>query len=193
MTSPNDRAVSRRTRLGLVGLAVVLTLGVAAACTDDGSDVSSGSASGSGSGSGSASGSTADAECEAVGDDLTPDTEVAVTLEEFSVTADPDEVAAGNIELEATNDGTEAHELVVVKGAPGDIELGDAGVDEDALGDDALLGEIEPFPADSSCNGTFALEAGEYTLLCNIVEQEEDGTVVSHVAEGMITPFTVTG
>ena len=38
---------------------------------------------------------------------------------------------------------------------------------------------------------TLDLEAGDYVLLCNIVEEEEDGEVESHFAEGMHTTFTV--
>jgi len=34
------------------------------------------------------------------------------------------------------------------------------------------------------------LDAGNYVLICNIVE-EEDGETVSHYQEGMRTPFTV--
>lgn len=193
MSSPEILStVNRTTRLGVAGLAVLLTLGLAGACTDDGAGVRSGG-SASGSGSGSGSGSTASAECSPVGEDLTADADVTVTLDEFSVTADPDEVAAGNIEFDATNAGTEAHEMLVVKGTPGGLEIVDGRVDEEALGDDAFIGEIAPFPADSTCAGTFALDAGDYTLLCNILEEEDDGTVVSHVEEGMITPFTVTG
>lgn len=182
-----------RFALATVALASALVL-AGAACTDDGGGVrDSGSASASGSGSGSsASGSTTDATCEPVGEDLDVDTTVEVALDEFSITADPDEVAAGNIAFDAANDGTEPHEMLVVKGTPDSLEIVDGRVDEEALGDDAFLGEIPPFPADSSCTGTFALDAGDYTLLCNILETEDDGTVVSHVDEGMITGFTVT-
>lgn len=86
--------------LATVAACAALLVGLGAACTDDGGGVrdgGSGSASGSGSGAGSGSGSTAEAACEPVGEDLDPDTEVAVTLDEFSITADPDEVAAGNV------------------------------------------------------------------------------------------------
>lgn len=179
--------------LATVAACTALLVGLGAACTDDGGGVrNGGSGSASGSGSGTSSGSTADASCETVGGDLEPDAEVAVSLDEFSVTADPDAVAAGNIEFDATNDGSEPHEMLVVKGTPDSLEIVDGRVDEEALGDDAFIGEIAPFPAGESCTGTFALDAGDYTLLCNILE-EEDGTTVSHVEEGMITGFTVTG
>ena len=185
------RTRSPRFAFATLALASALVL-AGAACTDDGGGVrDGGSASGSGSGS-SAGGSATDATCDPVGEDLDVDTTVEVALDEFSITADPDEVAAGNVEFEATNDGTEPHEMLVVKGTPDSLEIVDGRVDEEALGDDAFLGEIPPFPAESSCAGTFALDAGDYTLLCNILETEDDGTVVSHVEEGMITGFTVT-
>lgn len=183
--------VARSARLAIAAvLAAVLVLAVG--CTDDGGGVrDGGSASGSGSGSGSGS-STSDASCEPVGEDKEVDTTVEVALAEFSITSDPDEAAAGNVEFEATNNGSEPHEMLVVKGTPDSLEIVDGRVDEEALGEDAFLGEIPPFPAESSCAGTFALDAGDYTLLCNILETEDDGTVVSHVEEGMITGFTVT-
>ena len=179
--------------LATAAACTALLVGLGAACTDDGGGVrDGGSGSASGSGSGSGSGSTTDATCETVGADLDPDTEVAVALDEFTLTADPEEAAAGNVVFDATNEGTEPHELVVVKGTPGS-EIVDGRVDEEALdAADAFVGEIAPFPADETCAGTFALEAGDYTLLCNIVE-EEDGTTISHLEEGMITGFTVTG
>jgi hypothetical protein len=50
---------------------------------------------------------------------------------------------------------------------------------------------VEPFPSDSDCAGVFALEAGDYVVFCNIVE-EMDGETESHFAEGMHTTFKVT-
>lgn len=190
----------RSTRLASLPLALVLALGLlGAACTDDGGDVrSSGSGSGSGSGAsasaaGSGSGSTAEAECVPVGEDLEADTEVDVTLDEFSIVADPAEAPAGATSFVAKNDGEEPHELVVVKATADDLEIVDGQVDEEALPDGAFIGEVEPFPGGTSCTGTFELTEGDYTLFCNIVETAEDGTVESHVEEGMITGFTVTG
>ncbi len=189
----------RTTRLVSLPFALVLALGLlGAACTDDGGDVrSSGSGSGSGSGAsasaaGSGSGSTAEAECVPVGADLEAETEVDVTLDEFSIVADPAEAPAGAISFVAKNDGEEPHELVVVQATEDELELVAGQVDEEALPDGALIGEIEPFPGGTSCTGTFELTEGDYTLFCNIVETAEDGTVESHVEEGMITSFSVT-
>jgi hypothetical protein len=68
----------------------------------------------------------------------------------------------------------------------------DGALDEAGLPDGALIGEIEPFPAGESCDGVFDLPAAEYVLVCNITEVESDGTVESHLEQGMLTTFTVT-
>jgi hypothetical protein len=169
-------------------LVLALLLPLAAACSDDdGGDVTaSGSASGSGSGSGAVS-----EDCR-IEDGTTSerDAEVHVTLKEWAITLDEDSVEAGNIEFHAKNEGEEDHELVIIKGAkPGDLTIGDEGLDEEALPEGAeVLGEIEGFGPGKECAGTFELAADDYTLICNIADSEM-GHV--HVKLGMITPFTV--
>jgi hypothetical protein len=206
-TAPRTRALRRPARAALA-LAAVLALGVGvAACgdDDDGADVrssgpgaSGGSASASGSGSasapasGSGSGSGVASECEAVDGTngvADADTTVAVTLDEFSIVADPGTAPAGAIGFSAENAGAEDHELVIARGVPSDITVVDGAPDEAALGD-ALVGELEAFDEGKTCEGSFELTAGDYVLFCALVE-EEDGTVESHFEEGMVTTFTV--
>ncbi|MBM3674287.1 MAG: hypothetical protein FJW88_04915 [Actinobacteria bacterium] len=154
---------------------------------DDGSSSASGSASGSASASGTA-------ECEPVGDIQEADTRVDVRLDEWVVDLGVPAALAGKIGFVNENIGEEPHELVVVDGVtPTDLPLDDDGaLDEAALPDGALVGEVEAFPAGQTCDGVFELDPGEYTLLCNIVETEESGEVESHLKEGMVTTFTVT-
>ena len=188
----------------------------AAACgsDDDGAAVrnvgeeSSGSASGSGSGSASgshasgseasgseasgshASGSMASGECEVEdGIEATDAEQVAVTLDEWGVGPESDQVTPGAVTFAAENIGEDEHELVVVKAADADsLPTDDDGaVDLEALGED-VIGEIEAFPGGDTCEGTFELTAGDYVLLCNLVHDDE-----VHFAEGMHAPFTVTG
>jgi hypothetical protein len=181
-------------------LCTALALGLAACGDDDGGEVrsegessasASGSgASGSGSGSAPASGSEPAPVCEPFGDKADADTTVNVTLTEFAYELDKDSVPAGTIHFALDNKGAEPHEFAVVKGT--DIPTKDDGsLDEENLADGALIGEVEPFPT-GTCDGTFELAAGEYTLLCDVVEEEEDGTIESHLNEGMKIAFTVT-
>jgi hypothetical protein len=190
---------NRTARLAAPGVALLLLL---AGCgADDGTGVrnaDSGNASGSGSASGSATGGgTASgpevAACKPVGDAGKADTKVAVRLAEWSVAPVPASVKPGTITFEASNVGADAHELVVVRADdPAALpRAGDGTVDETKLPAGAFVGEVEPFPAKQSCQGTFTLAAGRYALFCNILETEADGTKENHYANGMRTSFQV--
>lgn len=171
---------------------VVGALALAACGGDDGAEVRNlNGDSGSSSASGSASGT---AECEPVGDIAGATTRVGVRLDEWVVDVGAPSAPAGTIGFVNENVGKEPHELVIVNGVtPTDLPLADDGaLDEAALPEGALIGEVEAFPAGQTCDGTFELQAGEYTLLCNIVETEENGERESHLKEGMVTTFTVT-
>lgn len=167
---------------------------------DDGSGVrtigddSSGSASGSASASGSsASGSGSGVPgCEPVGTLAEATTRVNVTLDEWSIVPVVGTAPAGKIGFVIENNGEEPHELVIVKGVtPTQLPTDESGsLVEDDLPAGALIGEVEAFPAGETCDGVFALDPGEYTFVCNITEKE-DGKVESHLAEGMVTTFTV--
>jgi uncharacterized cupredoxin-like copper-binding protein len=119
--------------------------------------------------------------------------EVDVVLSEFIVDPGEDSVEAGEVTFALDNQGGETHEFVVVEAASADdLPVDDDGAfDEEAFGEDNVLGEVEDIEAGDTGELTLDLEAGDYVLLCNIVEEEEDGEVESHFAEGMHTTFTV--
>jgi hypothetical protein len=182
----------------LVGLMLLV-----AACSDDGTDVrtadggtGTGSATGTGTGTrtgtgtGTGTGVGADA-CKPVGDLASATTRVNVGLNEWTITPNATSAPAGAVGFVAQNEGKEPHELVIARGvAPNDLPLKrDGSLDEEKLPPGALVGEIEAFPAGTSCNGVFDLTPGEYTLVCNVVETEEHHV---HLKEGMVTTFTVT-
>jgi hypothetical protein len=191
----------------LVLVAVLVLAGAACGSDDDGSDVrnigeeSSESGSGSGSGSGShASGSeSASGSASAPADgchvedgiEATDAAEVHAALGDFSIEVDTDSVTADAVTFEAENVGEHDHELAVVRADDAEsLPTDDDGaVDLEALGDD-VIGEIEAFPAGETCEGTFELEAGDYVLLCNLVEH---GGEEVHFELGMHTTFSVTG
>jgi hypothetical protein len=165
--------------IGVLGATLVAGCGA-----DDGAAVSA---------SASASGGPSET-CKAVGGvKAARDSEVHVTLDEYSIKVDKTSVPAGNIELHATNKGKEPHELVVIEGTtPAHLSIGTKGLDEATLPAAAkVLGEIEPFVGNGGvCTGVFKLAAGDYTLLCNIVETS--GSKHAHAQMGMVVPFRVT-
>jgi hypothetical protein len=182
-------------------IAVLATIAfMTAACGgDDGTAVresgdtggsASASASGSASGSSSASGSTTD-ECK-IEDGVTGDatSEVHAELDEFTIKLAETSVKGGKVKFEAENAGKEKHELVIIR----TDDVTKLPVDKDGAAEegDALIGEIEPFASGTECAGTFELAAGKYAIICNIVEEEENGEMESHFAEGMHTALTVT-
>jgi hypothetical protein len=120
--------------------------------------------------------------------------ELNVALSEFAVQPEEDTVDAGDVELVADNKGAETHELVVVRAASADeLPVDDNGAfDEDAFGEEKLLGEVEDVASRSDKSITLDLDAGTYVLLCNVVEEAEDsGEVESHFANGMHAVLTV--
>jgi len=128
----------------------------------------------------------------ACGDGQGESSTVDVTLEEFAVTPSESSVPAGSVTFNATNEGPDDdHELVVILT---DLSLealptnDDGSANEDGEGVEAI-GEIEEFPPGETQSATFDLEAGNYVLICNIYDPDEDE---AHYQEGMRVAFTVT-
>jgi uncharacterized cupredoxin-like copper-binding protein len=121
--------------------------------------------------------------------------DVDVSLFEWGVDPEPTSVSAGDVTFNVTNEGGESHEMVIIKDvAPDDLPLDEDGaVIEDDLPEGSFIGEIEELEPGSTESGTFTLEEGTYTILCNITEEEDDGEIESHFQEGMVTTIEVTG
>ena len=84
------------------------------------------------------------------------------------------------VTFETVNNGDEAHELAFLPGG-GEVPLtADGAPDEDALGEAGAF-ELEAYGPGQECDGTFALEAGTYTVFC-LVEASDGKT---HLAKGM--------
>lgn len=188
------------TRWVRLALAVLVVAAVGAGCgDDDGGEITNLGDTGATTSStvGATTSSTAggtEAACEVEGGVSTEGDEVMAALTEWTITPEPGQADPGIVTFVAENTGVEPHELVIVAaddpaGLPTDPETG--AMDESALPEGALIGEIEAFPPGQVCKGNFTLQAGSYALVCNVVEEEEDGTVESHYAEGMFTSFTV--
>lgn len=123
------------------------------------------------------------------------DGDVSVTLSEWIVEPDPTTVDAGSVTFTGDNQGSETHELVVVRAdSPADLPTdADGAVDEAAFEEAGVeeIGEIEDIESGNSAELSADLESGSYVLFCNIVEEEEDGEIESHYAEGMVATFLV--
>ena len=136
--------------------------------------------------------------------DETPEANaVDVRLLEYEIVPEPASAAAGNVTFNARNVGGEEHELVIIKTDLAEGELptsADGSVNEDGEGIE-VIGEVEDIAAGDEQSASFELEAGNYVLICNIVEEaaSADGTPMPtgeaighvHYAEGMYIGFTV--
>jgi uncharacterized cupredoxin-like copper-binding protein len=162
----------RRRRVVVVSLLAALSL-VAAACGDDDE--------------GGTTAATGGATGETMGG-----TTVDVTVQEFAVLPATDSAPAGDVTFNVTNTGPEdTHEFVVFKTdlAPDALPTApDGSVDEEGEGVE-LIDEIEDIAVGDTPTLTVSLDAGSYVLICNIVEDEGDETIV-HYQQGMRTGFT---
>ena len=161
----------RRRRAAIVAVLATLTL-IAAACGSD-----------------DEGGTTAATGGEATGGGTTVD----VTVQEFAVLPAQDSAPAGDVTFSVTNEGPEdTHEFVVFKtdlAADALPTASDGSVDEEGEGVE-LIDEIEDIAVGDTPTLTVSLDAGSYVLICNIVEDEGDETIV-HYQQGMRTGFTV--
>jgi uncharacterized cupredoxin-like copper-binding protein len=117
---------------------------------------------------------------------------VDVTLQEFAVGVDPASASAGEVTFSVTNDGPDdVHEFVVIRTdlAPTDLPTDETGaVDEEGEGIEEVVNEIEDIPVGTTEELTVDLDAGNYVLICNIYDEEEQE---AHYSEGMRAAFTV--
>lgn len=130
--------------------------------------------------------------CDPTGTELDATATVQVEVVDGAMTLDTEAVDAGTLRFEVTNAGQEPHEVLIVR-ADGPDALPSAasgGVDESAIEEGLVVGEIGTFPAGETCPGVFDLIPGDYVLLCNVVEAAE-GENVSHVERGEWARLTV--
>jgi uncharacterized cupredoxin-like copper-binding protein len=116
---------------------------------------------------------------------------VDVTLQEFSIATDPATVDAGEVVFEATNEGPDdVHEFVVFRTDldPTALPTDENGAVVETGEGIELIGEIEDIPVGETQSVTLDLEAGNYVLICNIFDEDEQE---AHYQEGMRTTFTV--
>jgi plastocyanin len=135
-----------------------------------------------------ASDAATDRPCEVVGAELESDavTSIAVALHEYELTPASLEAPVGIVTFATENTGVEAHELAFLPGG-GEVPLTDAGApDEEAL-EAAGAFELEAYGPGQTCNATYDLDPGTYTVFC-LVEAPDGAT---HLQKGMRGTLTV--
>lgn len=194
--SPRPERTSR-TMLRVLALALVSALALTACGSDDGASVttlgeedgsSSSSASGSSSSSASASATgTGELACAPVNPDMEADAIETIDIVAVDYGYEPEsvEAPAGIVTFALDNQGAENHELAFLPGG-GEVPFTDGAPDEAAL-EDAGAFELEAFSSGQTCNATYDLEPGEYTLFC-IIETADGET---HYELGMQGTLTV--
>ena len=99
----------------------------------------------------------------------------------MSMTVDPVSAPHGKVKFVVQNQGTELHEMVVIKtSTPFDQLQVDA---KNKVSEKRSKGEISSIGKGKTKSKTFKLKAGQYALVCNIAE---------HYTAGMRAAFTVT-
>jgi uncharacterized cupredoxin-like copper-binding protein len=99
----------------------------------------------------------------------------------MSMTVDPASAPHGKVKFTVKNDGTELHEMVVIKT---NIPFAQMPVDaKNKVSEKGSAGEISAIGKGKSKTKTMKLKAGQYALVCNIAE---------HYGAGMRAGFTVT-
>jgi hypothetical protein len=117
---------------------------------------------------------------------------VDVRLTDYDVILAETSVGAGTVELVIGNAGGFVHELLVVRSDLAIDELPetpDGLFDEEAAGVTVVASALD-LAAGASTTITEQLDAGGYYLICN--RPAEPGDPLSHLAHGMLSPFTVT-
>ena len=127
----------------------------------------------------------------ACGDSETSESSVDIALQEWGISPAAIEVPAGKITFNVTNDGPDdPHELVIIR--IGDTAIADIPVVDGMVPEDEVDSVAEVEEIDVGESGTLEIELTvvRYLLLCNIVEEEDDGTE-SHYELGMRALLTV--
>src|SRR5689334_6048633 len=112
-------------------------------------------------------------------DDGSTTTRVDALESEFNIQLARTSAPAGMVNFHITNMGTEMHEFVVIKTDLAAESLptnADGSYMEDGPGTE-VIDEVEDIAPGTVADLTVDLDAGNYVIICNRVEMEEDGTV----------------
>jgi uncharacterized cupredoxin-like copper-binding protein len=104
---------------------------------------------------------------------------VKVGLSEYSISPDIQSVKAGDVTFDVANEGTMAHEMVLIKT---DVPPTHLPMEKGEASEAGSVGEVSDLPAGESGTLTVHLDPGHYVMICNLP---------GHYSAGMRTEFTV--
>jgi uncharacterized cupredoxin-like copper-binding protein len=125
---------------------------------------------------------------------------VTVALQEFTLTPSPAEVKAGTVKIEADNNGSITHEVVIVrapsiaalpKTVTATPERSVGSIREDAIAASDKMGETGEIAVGAKKTLSVKLTPGTYVMFCNIDTPAADGAVVNHFQHGMSAALVV--
>lgn len=102
-----------------------------------------------------------------------------VTMDEFSLRASPKSISAGKVTFSVKNNGSDRHELVVLRTSTAASKLPQSGGRASEKG---RVGDTGVFAGGASKKLTLTLKKGHYVLICNLP---------GHYTGGMRSDFTV--
>ena len=116
-----------------------------------------------------------------------------LSLTEYTIAVTAPSVKAGKVTISASNVGGGKHEVVLLAASDlkGFATRDDGSLDEDKIAEAQKMGEVGEIEIGKSGSKSFDLKAGTYTVVCNLVDKNADGSVTSHYAKGMVATFVV--
>ncbi len=100
--------------------------------------------------------------------------DVVVTMKDFSITATPGTLPAGDIAFAIQNDGPSAHEFEILRSddAPDQLPVENGSIPADRID---LVDEAEDIAPGTNTSLSVNLEPGSYVLVCNLPTHYEAG------------------
>ncbi len=119
-----------------------------------------------------------------------------IEIREWNITVGAEAVPAGEVDVSVKNKGKEVHEIVIMKlntnDAVGRLPVDrDGAIDEKTMTFGKIIEEFEGMEPGKKDKKTINLKPGRYAIVCNMVEQEKDGTVEAHYSKGMSAELKV--
>lgn len=120
--------------------------------------------------------------CGRDGGEATVRTEVGVSLKEWSVTPAMEEARQGTVVFEVRNEGSVAHQLIVIKNdlPPDHLPVANGAI---ATSQVRVLESIDPIAPGATSEVRFDATPGKFVLVCNVPGHYQQGMAASFLVE----------